>query len=776
MIMGADDGIDIGYDAEIINTGSIKGGDDGIDAMSGAVISTTGSIDGGDYGIEMRSGIVANLGEGTITGVYAGIYVDDDFFFKPCFDCSEPPFANEANNVPAEDDFPFLPFGAFIYNEGTISASMAGLEDEGPVEVNGPPQEFLDFGAVGIEMSTGAVWNKGTISGEEAGIYVYDRPPFPIGLPVACVDCGDPIINGDIVNNDLDAFSTDLTEDSFNSLFASLDDFSVDSLNEVPLAFGTVIVNDGLISASHDEDFYGGINGITLPYGLVMNSGEITGDDAGIQIRGQDFFAPCFQCGFPIMTVQGELNGQFPLQVPETAVAFGFQAPTAILNDGTISGDKAIVVANPEQMMFEMDPITTNQPTEVDDIIFPPFLNPSVLVANNGTLSGTSGTAVEFGNGNDAFIWMSGSRVDGNVLFNEGYDQLSVLGTEVLSETRFENLERVYIDDGVAAIFLVDDDGETPETTKGSPSGLFSFDQILAEEDVTTFSGILYTANPATLNASGGMVNGLANDLAKRMLNSSGDSGSGVQTTQGAAGSGTNWWVMANGKFEEDRGQGFTQNSRTVTVGRNLGNFEVFFGLENAEANLTASTETVDQQTVYAGALGRYALSETIDLKGLFILGKTDTTFTTPGGSLQTDGMFASISARAEAALGDFTFGGYAGASRMKNDATGIGALSFSSQTSNATFAGFDLRGPDVAIGNGATLSPIIGFGVLNGSADAVVMSAGGVSTTIAGTSSTQHLFSAGFDLEYGNMNGLFRVRGEGGSNFTVDLGVRVNF
>jgi len=73
-------------------------------------------------------------------------------------------------------------------------------------------------------------------------------------------------------------------------------------------------------------------------------------------------------------------------------------------------------------------------------------------------------------------------------------------------------------------------------------------------------------------------------------------------------------------------------------------------------------------------------------------------------------------------------------------------------------------------------LSPVIGAGFLNGSADGFTMGSAGVSTTVAGSSDNQQFFTAAFALSDNDWRGKMRVRGDAGDYLTLDLGMRLRF
>ena len=70
----------------------------------------------------------------------------------------------------------------------------------------------------------------------------------------------------------------------------------------------------------------------------------------------------------------------------------------------------------------------------------------------------------------------------------------------------------------------------------------------------------------------------------------------------------------------------------------------------------------------------------------------------------------------------------------------------------------------------------MMGIGLQNGSTDAVTMSAGGQTATVAGTDSQQRFVTTGFDLTKGNTTTSLRFRADTGAYLTVDLGIRIDF
>ena len=720
------EGVDAGYDAEIFiaEGGEVTAGDDGIKVKEGALIINDGAIDAGDEGIE-SDGFLLAVNNGTITSVENGI---------------------ESG------------IGNIILNNGTITSTGDELEDAlSAEEMPKRPRSGGEYDAISLE-GISLVGNFGTINSQDDAIN--------IGF-------------GGLVLNDGDINAADE---------------------------GVEVGDLGFVLNTAGGSIDAGENGVEINSGFVYNAGSITGKDAAIRITGdplEEFIIPLGEAAeeeslIPdpyaefeeLITVLGE-TGEAIFDKLEGIEIFGKGIgreinvegmglrglPGAvILNKGTLEGEYGLFVEKTKRKKPKPKPKPGPETGDAEVLtsstgidVMGPRRGKSVIFINDGEVTGTGGTAVKFADGNDSFIWLDYSLVNGDVQMGRGYDGLYVLGAELLTETYFRSVEDVYIEEGVAAIFVPDEEPVLP---------------VPVAEDLATgpdslpgsVNGTLYTASGAMIGSGSVMINTLAEDIAERVLNLH-RAGSGADiATQGVDGSGKKWWVFGGVTLQEDHGQGFTQESQNLTVGRNFGAVDLFFGVQNSKADMSATSEYVDQRMIYGGVTGRYDINENLELVGLAMAGKTDADYVSAGGTASGDGTFASVSGRLNYDMDGVVFGTYLGYARQKTDPIAAGALTFSTQTSDAVFGGIDVRAPSIAYGNGLEISPVVGAGFLNGNADGFTMSAGGISTTIAGSNDSQKFVTAGVDMSYGDWRGTMRVRADAGDYLTLDLGVQRRF
>ncbi len=666
-----------------------------------------------------------------------------------------------------------------ITNNGSVTTTDGGdgdglrADNRNTITNNGS----IDASDDGIKVEdNNTIVNNGTIEADDEGIDVDDNNTITNFGTIKSTGNNDHGIEGDnrntVINhgtiettgNNGDAIDLDDRANVTNNgtIIATDDAIKVDNRATI-VNNGTIeagdegieadtranITNNGMIDA--DED------GIELDDGTVVNNGKIESDQAAIIITSDanDRRTRVTNNG-EIMGRRGIIaeggnnqnhritnNGSI---VSTNGLAIQLnRGADRLTNAGSITAEmsNAVSLGRGNDQVTNSGSITSNTGTALltgrgNDVL-----------RNNGLISGGGGTAVDMGRDDDRFIWQSNSEVIGSVRMNSGNDRLIVQAADVIGATEFYSVETVNIQAGSTAIF--------------DPTALPGADD-----------GILYTGSSTAFGATGAIVGNLAHDLTRRLLNSEGGATTPI-ATQGAAQSG-NWWTFANATFQTDRGQGFTQENQNITLGRSLGSVEVFFGFENATADVTASTQSVEQQMMYAGVTGSYAIDENTQLIGLALLGLTDTDYVSPGTTASTDGTFGAISARINHNHAGYVFGAYAGYARQNLDAIAAGALSFGTQNADAVFGGFDIRGQTIDYDNGWSMSPIVGFGKQNGSADGVSMSAGGQTVTVAGTNFNQEFVTAGLDFIKDNMTSSVRMRMDPGAYMTLDVGFRFNF
>lgn len=619
---------------------------------------------------------------------------------------------------------------------GTIKAingDAVKLDDDNTVTNNGTITSISDdgtTGADGIEADhNNKITNNGTITALSEGIEVEGQNSLADGNTVTNSATGVITAGGKgILAKDYNIITND-------GLIVSQDDgIEVDDNNTV--------VNNGTI-VTDDSDGHGIVvsedNTVTNNGTINSKKGEgVRVDNDGNTITNNGLITT--------LESQGE-NGIYVRKDDNTIINNGtiLAYENGIKADGD-DDDDVTITNNGLISSQDREAIDLSDNNDGDD-----------MLTNNGALIGKGSTIVNLGGGNDTFTWQANSSVvssDGTMPpvvdmgdENNGNDHLLVDAADVIGTTRFNDLETYNIVAGSAAIL----------------------------EDLKDENFLLHTGSPTLLASTGEMVGSLTHDLTRRLLSSESGVTQGIQTTQGGLGSGK-WWVFGNASFQTDNGQGFSQESQNITLGKNIGGFNVFFGLENAQADLSDNTQSVEQQMVYVGATESFQASANMDIIGLALLGATSSDYTTPGGSMDGNGVFGAVSGRVNYPVSDYVFGTYVGYAIHNTDPVATTTISFSSQSSDVFFGGLDFRAPTSELKNGMSLGAVFGVGFQNGSADAVTMSAGGGTTTISGTDSNQQFGSAGLDLTKGAATSSLRLRMAPGESFTVDLGFRISF
>lgn len=780
-----DEGIHLNDNNTISNNGTIQNVDDGIEVNDNNTITNNGLID-----VENK-GIIANDNNVIVNAAGATVRTDD------------------GDAIDVND-------GNTITNDGTIDSSdddAIVVEDRNTVINNG--DIFADYEGIEGEDNNTLI-NNGTITSNQHGMEGEDgNEIINNGSIVSDDEDGINVDDNNIVTNngDIDADSDGIsTEDDGDgntivnngAIIAGDDGIEIDDDSE-----NNTVTNNGTITADDD-----GIN-VDGDFNIITNNGTITSDDEGIEGNDLSTFSNigtiiAGEIGISVddnntVTNTGSITaGEHGIELEDenTFTNDGMITSTGgngvnagsfntILNNGTIvsetrngivvTGDGNTITNNgtitgvrgifskeerrpgpprprgPEAESLELSAlrkingttvINNGTITGIDEgaIVFSGSSADSIT--NNGVLIGGDGTAVRMGEGSDTFIWQSNSQVTGSVEMGSGRDYLNVESADVIGVTRFNSLEDFEIAEGSAAII---------EHVRGD-----DYD--------------LYTGSPTMLASTGQMVGGLTHDLTRRMLNAR--QLPSIEVSQDAKTKAKKWWVAGNASFQRDNGQGFTQQSQNVTVGTVLGGFNVFFGLENATADLSDNTQSVDQQMVYLGASKAFEIGPKTDFVGLVILGATDSDYNTTGGSTSGNGTFGSVSGRVNYTTdSQFVLGAYAGYASHTTDAIATASgIGFTAQSSDSVFGGVDLRMPSIDYANGALLSPVISFGRVNGSADSVTMSAGGSTTTVAGTNTKQEFASIGLELDKNTWQGSAHVRFDTGKYLTLDLGFKTSF
>lgn len=706
-------------DDQIVNigaTGDIDSGSEGVRLDNRNTITNDGSIEVSDDGVDVdnENTIVNN---GSIIAGDNGIEAGND----------NPTITNSATGtIKADDKGIDAGNNNTITNDGSIIAGDEGIEagDDNDITNSGT----ITSGKRGIRAGDdNKITNDGSIlvgnengssDSDEEGIEVGDDNVITnsatgtIAAENRGIKAGD---DNDIINaGSIMAIDDGMDVGKGNTITNS---GTIESHRRaIHAESGNTITNDGTISISgnHAAIEMGDDN-------TVINNGSITSD---LVAGGQGI-----EMGSNGNTVT--INGSI------------LTRKEGILSQGGNDGDTNTIINNGTIQSTEREAIELGDGNDA--------------VTNNGILIGGGTYAVRMGDGDDTFTWQALSRVTGEVDMGDGSgDTLVVESANVFGSTTFRSLEAHDIAIGSAAIL----------------------------EDLSDGDYILHTANPTLLATAGAMVGGLAHDITRRLLHAEGAASQGgqvtkgvqvTQATQGSGGDGS-WWGVISTSSQNDSGQGFEQDSQNITIGKSMGQFDLFVGYESASADMTATTDSSDQDMFYIGASTVFQLNPNLDFMGVALIGGTSTDYSTTGGSMDGDGFFYSISGGVNYSQSGFVAGAYLGYAALDTDAMSTGTIAFASQDSDAYFGGIDLSLPKYDIGGGVGINAVIGFGFQNGAADAVSMSAGGSSTTVAGTDTNQDFGMVGFDISTRSVTGAVRLRTVGGASSTLNVWVRGEF
>ena len=276
---------------------------------------------------------------------------------------------------------------------------------------------------------------------------------------------------------------------------------------------------------------------------------------------------------------------------------------------------------------------------------------------NNGRLISGKDETVRLGSGDDTFTWQAYSFVSGDVDMGDGDDRLVVEAAEVFGSTFFEGLETAEVADGVFAIL----------------------------EEVGSGEFILHTGSGTILGASGALTGSLASDVAGQALSSDGSTSAAGQVSRGN-GTSDVWWVSAGGATKADTGNGSSQGSQNLTFGRTIGEYEIFLGYSQASADITGTTDSVDQTTFYLGASSSLQINEDLELKGTAVLGRANAVYALSSGRTSTSSTFGTAAGRLNFTRNGYVMGAYAGYSRSSLTDLTVGSITFASDDSSSVF------------------------------------------------------------------------------------------
>ena len=625
-----------------------------------------------------------------------------------------------------------------ITNNGTIQDISEGIQVDNDNTITN--NNIIDVNREGILIrDNNVIVNNGTISAREEGIT--DEADNSDG------DNNTITNNGTISSEEDEGIELDdentITNSESGIITAYGEGIDVDDRNTITNAGTITSMDNNGIEADDDNTITNSGTITASEYGLEIDDNNMVTNDGTITSTGGN--------GIRADDSNTIINNGAIVSETQNGILLSGDDNT-ITNSGSITGIRGIFSRDAGRPTRDNTTVVNNGTiTGTDEAAIVFTTNGSDSITNNGILIGGDGTAVRMGAGSDEFIWQSNSQVTGIIEMGGGRDSLNVESADVIGVTRFNNLERFTIEEGSAAIVV--------------QVGRNDYD--------------LYTGSPTMLASAGQMVGGLTHDLTRRLLNTNNGPALDASVAKGDAGApSNNWWVSGNVTFQRDQGQGFTQTAQNITVGKALSGFDVFFGLENAEAKLSDNTQSVDQQMLYAGISKAFQINPNTEILGLALLGSTRSDYNSVGGSESGKGTFGSVSARVNYhTASEFIWGSYIGYASLNTDAISTASgVGFSSQSSDTKFWGLDLRMPSVVHKNGVAVSATLGMGRVSGSADSVVMSAGGQTTTVAGTSSNQTFASAGVDISKDKWQGSINVRFDAGNNATLDLGFKTSF
>jgi hypothetical protein len=371
-------------------------------------------------------------------------------------------------------------------------------------------------------------------------------------------------------------------------------------------------------------------------------------------------------------------------------------------------------------------------------------------VTNNGQLISSDDTTVNLGDGDDTFVWQANADVSGEVNMGGDTDRLEVEFADVIGSTTFRSLE------------------DEENITAGSAAIL----EGLGGDDY-----ILHTGSPTVLASSGSMVGALTHDLTRRLLNFRGEVPQAAQVSKSTNGSNP-WWVMGGVSYQEDVGHGFSQQHKNLTFGKDVRSFNIFFGYDNATADMIGNSQSVDQQMLYVGATKFVQLSDNLELKGLAILGGISARFDGSGGTTDERGRFGSVAGRLNyvTTTSGYALGSYAGYSGSSLGELSLGDITFDSDNSQTFFGGIDMRTPTHVFESGAGMNAVFGLGFQSGNAGTVAMSAGGTTINFDGADTEEQFGIIGVDFSLDAIAASLRFRVSEGASAETSLWIRTEF
>ena len=610
--------------------------------------------------------------------------------------------------------------GNTITNNGSIDVKTVGIEanDENTI-VNGAAAKILTDGKDG------------------RGIFVDDR---------------NEVINSGLIETERDE---GVEADDDNRITNEVNGFiRVEDRHGIFIGDRNIVLNKGLIEVDDngiEADGDGNENTIS-----ISATGVIIAGDAGVMISGGDGnnidvagtirseeYGIEVDGGGDDNTITITSSGSVDSEGLGIRFGEGFGSKdNVIINNGSINSMNDGIGGGGERLTIRNNGTIESSDQRAVDV----FVDETYLFNNVRLISGKDET-VRLGSGDDTFTWQAYSFVSGDVDMGDGDDRLVVEAAEVFGSTFFEGLETAEVADGVFAIL----------------------------EEVGSGEFNLHTGSATILGASGALTGSLASDFAGQALSSGASTSAAGQVSRGN-GTSDVWWVSAGGATKADTGNGSSQGSQNLTFGRTIGEYEVFFGYSQASADITGTTDSVDQTTFYLGASSSLQINEDLVLKGTAVLGRANADYALSLGPTSASSTFGTAAGRLNFTRNGYVMGAYAGYSRSSLTDLTVGSITFASDDSSSVFGGVDVRTATYVTNNGLELNAVLGLGFQNGKGGTVTMTTGGTSESFLGADTEQQFGLLGVDFAAGWLSGGLAVRAPSGGSAQTSLWVRTEF
>jgi len=364
-------------------------GDDGIDVENNSTVHNSGTITGtGDDGIDIDDdGVVNNYSTGIIIG-------------------------GNGDGIEAKH-------GLTVNNTGSITGSDDGISAFNGADItNNLGGTITGLGNDGISAWNDAeITNNGTITGGDRGInaegsdnLIVKNYGSIIGLSEDGIDTND----GANITNYFGGIITGMGDDGIdvedNSTVNNSGSITGTGDDGVDIDNGGTVNNysTGVITGSNGD----GINAEHSNNLTVENTGSITGSDDGIDTNDDASITN---------NVGGTITG---LNGDGIALSSGTVTNN---NGGTIRANNGVGVIKDSggvADIMNMGLITGLTGIELSG-------NSEDIVDNSGTITGTDGTAIKMGLGDDTVFLKNGSLVNGEITGQEDFDIINFAGTNI---------------------------------------------------------------------------------------------------------------------------------------------------------------------------------------------------------------------------------------------------------------------------------------------------------------------------------------------------------